>query len=38
MDSFSTKLFPDQGRRRVAMVSGNEMYQTVKLEGNMAAR
>ena len=37
MDPFSPKLFPDQGRQRVAMVSGNEMYQTVKLEENMAA-
>ena len=37
MDSFSRKLFPDLRRLKVAMVSGNEMYQTVKLEENMAA-
>ena len=34
---FSLKLFVDMGRRRVARVSGNEMYQTVKLVENMTA-
>ena len=34
---FFLKLFVDMGRRRVARVSGNEMYQTVKLVENMAA-